>query len=50
MIHIYGAYLLWLLVFVHLVAVIRADAGGEGTLISAMFSGKKHLPREPEDR
>ncbi len=50
MIHIYGAYLLWLLVFVHLIAVIRADAGGEGTLISAMFSGKKHLPQEPEDR
>ena len=50
MIHIYGAYLLWLLVFIHLVAVIRADSGGEGTLISAMFSGKKHLPREPEDR
>lgn len=49
-IHVYAAYLLWLLIFVHLVAVIRADAGGEGTLISAMFSGKKYLPREPEDR
>ena len=49
-IHIYTAYLLWLLIFAHLVAVIRADAGGEGTLISAMFSGKKYLPHEPEDR
>jgi len=49
-IHIYGAYFLWLLILVHLVAVIRADAGGEGTLISAMFSGKKYLPREPQDQ
>jgi len=49
-IHIYAAYLLWLLILLHLVAVIRADAGGEGTLISAMFSGKKYLPRKPEDR
>ena len=49
-IHIYGAYLLWLLILVHLFNVIRADARGHGTLISAMFSGKKHLPRPPEDR
>jgi len=48
-IHIWGAYVLWLLVLVHIAAVIRADAGGQGTLISAMFSGKKYLPREPED-
>lgn len=48
-IHIYGAYLLWLLIVVHLFNVIKADARGHGTLISAMFSGKKHLPREPQD-
>jgi cytochrome b len=48
-VHIYGAYLLWLLIVVHLFNVIRADARGHGTLISAMFSGKKHLPRPPED-
>lgn len=48
-IHIYGAYLLWLSIAVHLFNVIKADARGHGTLISAMFSGKKHLPREPED-
>lgn len=47
--HIYGAYLLWLLILVHLFNVIKADARGHGTLISAMFSGKKHLPRPPED-
>ncbi len=48
-IHVYTVYILWLMIIVHLVAVIRADSGGEGTLISAMFSGKKHLPREPVD-
>lgn len=48
-VHIYGAYLLWFLILVHLINVIRADAKGHGTLISAMFSGKKHLPREPQD-
>jgi cytochrome b len=48
-VHIYGAYLLWLLIVVHLFNVIKADARGHGTLISAMFSGKKHLPRKPED-
>lgn len=48
-IHIYGAYILWLLILLHIIAVIRADSGGQGTLISAMFSGKKHLPRPPED-
>jgi Ni/Fe-hydrogenase 1 B-type cytochrome subunit len=48
-IHIYGAYILWLLIFVHIIAVIRTDSRGHGTIISAMFSGKKHLPSEPED-
>jgi len=48
-IHIYGAYVLWFMVLLHLIAVIRAETGGEGTLISAMFSGKKYLPRKPED-
>ncbi|MCP4048487.1 MAG: cytochrome b/b6 domain-containing protein [Gammaproteobacteria bacterium] len=48
-VHIYGAYFLWLLILVHLIAVIRADSGGQGTLISSMFTGKKHLLRKPED-
>jgi Ni/Fe-hydrogenase 1 B-type cytochrome subunit len=48
-VHVYGVYLLWFLILVHLFNVIMADARGHGTLISAMFSGKKHLPREPED-
>jgi len=48
-IHIYTAYFLWLLIVIHLVAVIGADSKGQGTLISAMFTGKKHLPGKPED-
>lgn len=48
-VHVYTAYVLWFLILVHLVAVIRAENGGGGTLISAMFSGKKHLSREPAD-
>lgn len=48
--HIYGAYLLWLLVLAHVIAVVRAEATGEGTLVSSMFSGKKHLPRKPVDQ
>lgn len=50
LIHVYTAYVLWFLILIHVVAVIRADSSGEGTLISAMFSGKKHLPREPADQ
>jgi len=49
-IHVYTAYVLWLLILLHVVAVIRADSGAEGTLISAMFSGEKYLPREPADQ
>ena len=48
-IHVYTAYALWLLILLHIVVVIRAESTGEGTLISAMFSGKKYLPREPAD-
>jgi Ni/Fe-hydrogenase 1 B-type cytochrome subunit len=48
--HVYTAYLLWLLVLIHIIAVVRAETGGEGTLVSAMFSGKKHLPRDPVDQ
>lgn len=49
-IHVYTAYLLWLLILLHVIVVIRTDAGGQGTLISSMFSGKKYLARTPEDQ
>lgn len=48
--HIYAAYLLWLLVLIHIIAVVRVEVSGEGTLVSAMFSGRKHLPGKPVDQ
>jgi len=48
-VHVYTAYVLWFMILLHVAAVIRLDSSGQGTLISAMFSGRKHLPREPED-
>jgi cytochrome b len=50
LVHVYTAYVLWFLILIHVVAVIHADSGGEGSLISAMFSGKKFLPHEPADQ
>jgi Ni/Fe-hydrogenase 1 B-type cytochrome subunit len=49
-IHVYGAYVLWVLILIHIIAVIRTETAGNGSLISAMFSGKKYLPREPVDK
>jgi Ni/Fe-hydrogenase 1 B-type cytochrome subunit len=49
-IHVYGAYVLWFLILIHVIAVIRTEISGNGSLISAMFSGKKYLPREPVDK
>ena len=48
-IHLYGAYVLWFLILVHIIAVIRTETAGNGSIVSAMFSGKKYLPREPVD-
>jgi Ni/Fe-hydrogenase 1 B-type cytochrome subunit len=48
-IHVYTAYTLWVFILIHIIAVIRSEKSGGGTLISAMVTGKKHLPREPED-
>jgi len=48
-IHIYSAYLLLGLIFLHIFAVARAEITEDGGLVSAMFSGKKVLSKEPED-
>lgn len=48
-VHLYTAYVLWLMAVLHIAVIIRLDSRGDGTLISAMFSGRKFLPREPED-
>lgn len=49
-IHVYTAYILWILILIHIIAVIRAESSGQGTLVSAMFSGRKYLPRPPADK
>lgn len=48
-IHLYGAYLFWLLIIVHITVVVRSENAGNGSLVSAMISGRKYLPREPVD-
>ncbi|RLL55980.1 cytochrome b/b6 domain-containing protein [Mariprofundus sp. EBB-1] len=48
-IHLYAAYALLALIFLHIFAVVRAELTEGGGLVSAMFSGKKVLSKEPED-
>ncbi|MBL4775258.1 MAG: cytochrome b/b6 domain-containing protein [Mariprofundus sp.] len=48
-IHIYSAYTLLGLILLHVFAVARAEITEGGGLVSAMFSGKKVLSKEPED-
>jgi Ni/Fe-hydrogenase 1 B-type cytochrome subunit len=42
-VHIYTAYFLMFLIIVHIAAVIRVETKEGGGVISAMFTGKKHL-------
>ena len=49
-VHVYGVYLLWVPVLIHMIAVFRAEVRGDSSLISSMFSGKKYLPRPPVDQ
>jgi len=48
-IHLYTAYALLALIFMHIFAVVRDEITEGGGLVSAMFSGKKVLSKEPED-
>ena len=49
-IHIYTAYTLLAIILLHIFVVVRTEVKEGGSLVSAMFSGKKTLEREPEDR
>lgn len=49
-IHILSAYLLMLLICIHIVSCIVHEVRNEGGLISAMFNGRKLLRGEPVDR
>ncbi|MCU7833923.1 MAG: cytochrome b/b6 domain-containing protein [gamma proteobacterium symbiont of Taylorina sp.] len=48
-IHKYSAYLLMLLIILHVTAVVRAEIKEGDRLISSMFSGKKILIEKPQD-
>lgn len=48
-VHVYTAYFLMLMILLHIGAVVKAELAGEGTLVSAMISGRKTLSKEPED-
>ena len=48
-IHVYTAYMLMFLIIVHISAVVFTEVRDGGSIISAMFSGRKVLPRKPVD-
>ncbi len=48
--HYWTFFILLGLVIIHIGAVIYTEIKAGGSLISAMFTGKKLLPREPEDK
>ncbi|EGM69572.1 cytochrome b/b6 domain-containing protein [Shewanella sp. HN-41] len=48
-IHIYGVYLLLLLILLHLFAVIYTEVKRQPGIISAMFSGNKLIQGQPKD-
>ncbi|MBV7317089.1 cytochrome b/b6 domain-containing protein [Shewanella sp. NIFS-20-20] len=49
-VHLYGAYILWLLLALHIAGAIRQDVTSQPGTISAMFSGKKYLASPPVDK
>ena len=48
-VHLYSAWALILLIVIHIIAVVRMEVKEGGSLISAMFSGKKILSEKPVD-
>ena len=48
--HIYGLYAIAAMVVLHIYAIVRMEVKQGGGLISAMFTGKKVLPKEPVDK
>lgn len=48
--HVYSVYLLLLLIVLHIIAVIYTERRQQPGIISAMFSGKKWIQGEPQDK
>ena len=47
-VHLYGAYLIMLIILLHIAAVVRAEVKEEESLMSSMGSGKKVLRENPQ--
>lgn len=48
-VHIYTSYFLMFLIIVHIAAVVRVEVKEGGSIISAMFTGKKYLRGKAQD-
>lgn len=48
-IHLYTAYILMLLILIHIAAVVRAELKEDDRLVSSMISGEKTILGKPED-
>ena len=48
-VHIYTSYVLMFMIVLHIFFVVRAEIREGGTLVSAMFTGKKILSKKPVD-
>ncbi len=48
-VHLYSFYALMIMIVLHVAAVIVTEIREGGTLVSAMFTGRKVLPRKPVD-
>lgn len=47
--HLYSFYILMVAIFLHIVAVVVTEVREKNGLVSAMFSGEKHLSNAPVD-
>ncbi|RKZ66936.1 MAG: cytochrome b/b6 domain-containing protein [Gammaproteobacteria bacterium] len=48
-VHLYGSYVLMLMIVLHIFFVVRTEIREGGSLITAMFTGKKILEKKPVD-
>ena len=48
-VHIYASYVLMFMIVLHIFFVVRAEVTENGSIISAMFTGKKLLSKKPVD-
>ncbi len=49
-VHYWTYFIIMGLIVIHIAAVVRTEIKSGGGIISAMFTGKKILPRDPEDK